>query len=267
MDYQLHHQILKWIEEAAMLLRQSLTQSIAISQKTNASDLVTEMDQAIERFFIERISTHYPEHCIIGEEGMTKRALDTKGIVWVIDPIDGTLNFVKQKDKFGIMIGIFKDGKPIAGYIYDVMAYEVYFGIVGEGVYCNYRKLKEIPINSVKNSLVIGNSAMFVLNLNQSQRLLKHTLGSRTHGSAALELIDVINGKAAVYVSAGLNPWDFAAGWAICESFGWSAMQLDGQPLSILEKSSVVFGQTHLCKEVVKILSEDMELGDINEYA
>lgn len=267
MDYQLHHRILKWMEEAATILRESLTKPIAVSQKTNASDLVTEMDQAIERFFIERITTYYSHHRIIGEEGMTKQALDTKGIVWVIDPIDGTLNFVKQKDKFGIMIGIFEDGKPIAGYIYDVMARDVYFGIVGEGVYRNYQKLEENFIDSVKNSLVIGNSAMFVLNLNQSQRLLKQTLGSRTHGSAALELIDVINGRAAVYVSAGLNPWDFAAGWAICESFGWSVMQLNGQPLSILEKNSVVFGQTHLCKEVVKILSEDMELGDINEYA
>lgn len=267
MDYQLHHRILGWLEIAAESLRESHRRELVINEKQNAGDLVTEMDKAIERFFIEKITQFYPEHRIIGEEGMSAPITDTKGIIWVIDPIDGTLNFVKQKDNFGIMIGIFEDGKPIAGYIYNVMRYELYYGIVGDGVYHNQKPLYALPITTLSDSLVMGNVGMFALNRCNSQRLLKAVLGVRAHGSAALEVIEVIKGQAAAYLSFGLSPWDFAAGYAICEAAGLKATKANGEPLSILEKSPVIFAHPSVHQEVIDVLNQKEELGEINEYA
>lgn len=267
MDYQLHHRVCVWIEEAASSLRTSLSTTLEIKEKTDASDLVTEMDKAIEAFFAEKIRAYYPDHRIIGEEGEGKETKDTAGIVWVIDPIDGTLNFVKQKNNFGIMVGIFKDGKPLAGYIYQVMAQDLYYGIVGEGVYLNHQLLSPIEVPPLNQSLAVGNVGMFALNLNNSQALLKQVLGVRAHGSAALEIIEVIRGQASVYLSFGLSPWDFAAGWAICQAGGLKVSQADGQPLSILKRSTVVFAHPHVHQEVIELLQTKEDLGEINEYA
>lgn len=267
MDYQLHHRILVWLEEAADSLRTSLKRELVVEEKKDASDLVTEMDKATEAFFADKIQTYYPDHQIIGEEGIRTAAKSQAGYVWVIDPIDGTLNFVKQKNNFGIMIGIFKDGQPLAGYIYQVMAKELYYGIVGEGVFINNLPLKPLPVPPLKDSLVMGNVGMFALNKENSQALLKSVLGVRAHGSAALEIIEVIRGQASAYLSFGLSPWDFAAGWAICQAGGLKVSRADGGELSILERSSVIFSHRHVHQDIIDTLTKEKDLGEINEYA
>ena len=265
---ELHQHILEWLEVAAENLRQSLKRNLVVDEKTNASDLVTEMDKATEAFFIEKIKAYYPEHRVIGEEGMGAGAADLSGMVWVIDPIDGTLNFVKQKNNFGILIGLYQDGKPVAGYIYDVMKHDVYWGIVGQGAYLNGEVLQPIDIPRLQDSIAVGNVAMFTMNRCNSQRLLENVLGVRAHGSAALETIEVIRGEASVYLSFMLSPWDFAAGWAICESLGFKVTKPNGDPISILEKSPIIMARPAIHAEVVRVLAEQKkELGDINEYA
>ncbi|MCW6652604.1 inositol monophosphatase family protein [Aerococcaceae bacterium NML191292] len=264
MDYQLHHRILVWLEIAAENLRQSLSKDLEVNQKTGANDLVTEMDKATERFFVTKIREHYPEHRVIGEEGIGEPVTDTKGMIWVIDPIDGTLNFVKQKNNFGIMIGLFEDGKPVAGYIYDVMKRDLYYGIVGDGAYHNGHKMSLAPIMSLSDSLAIGNVVMFATNVNQCQRLMRAVLGVRAHGSAALEMIEVLRGQASVYLSFGLRPWDYAAGYAIGVALGLKVSQPDGSPLSILRKEPFIFCHPNVYEEVMDVLKEN-ELGELDE--
>lgn len=267
MDYQLHHRILVWMEEAAQKLRESHQRQLDVQEKQDASDLVTEMDKATEQFFTQKINQYYPSHRIIGEEGVNRPLSDTNGIVWVIDPIDGTLNFVKQKNNFGIMIGIFENGQPVAGYIYDVMKHELYAGIVGEGVYLNNQPLKALPVDQLSNSLVMGNVGMFARNLHNCQALLANVLGARAHGSAALEIIEVLRGQASAYLSFGLQPWDFAAGYALCEAAGIKCTQPDGSALSILQKSPVLFAHATVHAEAMALLKSTQEIGEINEYA
>ena len=263
-----HAHVLAWLEEAAENLRQSLKRSLQVDQKTGASDLVTEMDKATEAYFVDKITSHFPDHRIIGEEGMSQGTEDLAGIVWVIDPIDGTLNFVKQKNNFGILIGIFQDGKPLSGYIYDVMKHDLYAGIVGQGAPLNGQPLVPLKIDRLQDSLAVGNVAMFTQNRCNSQRLLENVLGVRAHGSAALEVIEVIRGEAAVYLSFKLSPWDFAAGWAICEAMGFKATKPDGSALSILSASPIIFAHDTVHEEVIRVLAEEKDqLGEINEYA
>ncbi|MDO4432923.1 MAG: inositol monophosphatase family protein [Aerococcaceae bacterium] len=256
MDYQLHHRILVWLETAAEQLRQSLSKERTVNTKTSAHDLVTEMDQAIEQFFVDKIRTYYPEHRIIGEEGVGGETLhDTNGMIWVIDPIDGTLNFVKQRNNFAIMLALFEDGEPVAGYIYDVMKRDLYYGIRGDGVYLNGKKLPFPTITTLQESLAIGNVKMFVRNDYGCQNLLAQVMGARAHGSAALEVIEVLRGQASVYFSGGLAPWDFAAGYAICDIFGLKATRIDGTKLSILEKTPVIFAHPNVHNDVLQLLT------------
>lgn len=265
-DYQMHQRIQVWMETAAHNLRNSLSQELEVNEKQNAADLVTEMDEATEIYFVENIKEHYPDHQIIGEEGVSDVPVeDTSGIVWVIDPIDGTLNFVKQKNNFGIMVAVFEDGQPLAGYIYDVMKHDLYYGIVGGGVYVNNHRLEPIVIRSISEALIVGNVGLYASNRGNSQALLTSSLGARSYGSAALEVISVIKGEAALYFSAGLQPWDFAAGYAICTALGFKATKPTGETLNLLERCPVVFANEAVHAEAIQILQENKEIGDINE--
>lgn len=254
MNYQMHHNICVWMETAAKNLRESLKRDLHVEEKRNARDLVTEMDRQTEAFFVDKIQSTYPDHRIVGEEGTGQDIEDTKGIIWVIDPIDGTMNFVKQKNHFGIMIAIYQDGLPQAGYIYNVMAEDLYYGIMGEGAYLNHQPLIPQPITSLSDGLICGNVDMFMANRNKVQKVAEASLGARSYGAAALEIIGVIRGEIAAYVSSGLNPWDFGAGNIICQSMGFKMTDLQGQDVDILTKTPVVFAPAHIHEEIISIL-------------
>ncbi|MGX7107580.1 inositol monophosphatase family protein [Hutsoniella sourekii] len=256
MDYQLHHRIVVWMEEAARRLRASLDQTIQVKEKSDRADLVTNMDRETEAFFVEKIRQYYPDHRILGEEGCSDQPEDHQGMIWLIDPIDGTLNFVKQQNNFGIMIGLFEDGQPVAGYIYNVMPGDLYYGIVGEGAYLNHQPLEPLAIDSLSQGLIIGNIGNFADNKLNINALLATSLGARSYGAAALEIISVIRGESALYLSTGLNPWDFGAGYCICEAMGLKVTTHTGQPLDILQKSPVLFASPRIHQEALEILAK-----------
>lgn len=94
---------------------------VEVETKSSPNDLVTNIDRETELFFIEQIHKFDPSHKILGEEGMGEHPDSMEGVVWIIDPIDGTMNFVKQHRHFMITLGIYIDGVGKLGYIYDVM--------------------------------------------------------------------------------------------------------------------------------------------------
>lgn len=256
MDYRLHHHVLVWMEEAAVNLRHSLERDLVIQRKQDPSDLVTEMDKYTEAFFVRRIREYYPDHQIISEEGLGDVVTSTDTTTWVIDPIDGTLNFVKAKNHFGIMIGIYTDGDPVAGYIYDVMNNELYYGIVGEGVYVNNLPHQPMEIISLNQSIILGNVVNFRRNVYNMQALLDVALGARSLGSAAMELVSLIKGEASLYFSVALSPWDFAAGHAICEAMGYKVTTHKGEKPNILEKTPILFAHPNVHEEALTLLNQ-----------
>ena len=98
-----------------------MTSELIIESKSEANDLVTNIDKETEQFFIQHIKADFPDHRIFGEEGFGDEIKDLNGYVWILDPIDGTTNFIHQKKNFAISLGIYKDGVGILGYIYNVM--------------------------------------------------------------------------------------------------------------------------------------------------
>ncbi|GMB08606.1 myo-inositol-1(or 4)-monophosphatase [Thermolongibacillus altinsuensis] len=244
-----------WIREAGERIRDTFQTKLTIETKSNPSDLVTNVDREIEQFFIERIRETFPTHHILGEEGFGDelRALD--GIVWIIDPIDGTMNFIHQQRNFAISVGVFADGVGMLGYIYDVVHDELYYAHKGKGAFMNDTPLPKLKETTISEAVISLNATWVTENKRIDPSVLaplvKRVRGTRSYGSAALEMAYVASGKLDAYITMRLSPWDFAAGLVIVHEVGGIVTNLYGEPLNLLEKSSVFVSKPRLHQEIL----------------
>lgn len=246
----------RWIQEAGTNIRKSFTHSLSIQTKSNPNDLVTNVDQETERFFIDHIRNQYPDHQILGEEGQGDNVQTLDGVVWIIDPIDGTMNFVHQQRNFAISIGIYENGVGQLGYIYDIVHDELYHARKGQGAWMNDVALEQLEPVAIEEA-IIGISATWLINnrhFDQSQliQLAKDVRGTRSYGSAALELAYVASGRLSAYITMRNAPWDFAGGKMIVEEAGGKVSLLNGENLNMLEISPVFASAPGLHEEILK---------------
>lgn len=252
MDYVSMGQLVrKWVEEAGENLLESLEDtSIKVEEKTNPSDLVTEMDKSTEAFYVERIREHFPDHKIYGEEGTYDTIENLDGFIWIIDPIDGTLNYVKQKSNFCSMLCLFKDGEGILSFIHDVKHDELYYSIKDHGVFCNDKKVDPIPDHSLSQGLLAINTKMATHELEMSQKLIRKALGVRLIGSAGLEMIQVVTNRVSAYVTAPLNTWDIAPGYVMATELGLKFTRRNGDPINLMEMNDILVAVPTVHEEI-----------------
>ena len=144
------------IYQAGAFLREHLYDDLDVSQKTSATDLVTQMDRKVQDDLVAKILARYPQDAILAEEnGLRHNIAD--GNVWVIDPIDGTTNFITQKADFAVMIAYFEKGLGRFGLIYDVTRDQLYHGGGDFDVYCNDRKLPSFKDRPFQDFLMASN--------------------------------------------------------------------------------------------------------------
>ncbi len=226
------------IKEAGRKIRHSFSSELTIESKADVNDLVTNIDKEIEQFFIKQIRKKYANHLILGEEGFGDRLTTLEGYVWMLDPIDGTLNFIHQQRNFAISLGIYKDGIGVLGYIYDVMNDELYSAQKGHGAFLNDEKILKLHPTTISTAIVGMNASWVVPNRHIDHegliRLVKDVRGIRSYGSAALELAYVATGRLDAYMSMRLSPWDIAGGVVIAQEVGAVATNLKGHALSFL---------------------------------
>lgn len=245
--------IKEWISEAAEISKASFENELVIHEKTNRTDLVTNIDKEIERFFIEKIETFFPGERILGEEGSGHQMTDLEGIVWILDPIDGTLNFVKQQNDFAIMISIYEDGIGQLGYIYDVMQDALYFATKGQGAYLNGRRLKNVEDTPLNQGLIAISHRLMADETNEEARKIgRASSGVRMIGSAGLETVHVITGRLVGYLGASLAPWDIAAGKIIAEEVGLVYTQLNGKKIDLLKHNATILATPRAYNEIMK---------------
>lgn len=229
-----------WIMEAATKIKQSFKETLDIDTKSGRNDLVTNMDKETEAFFVKQIKEHFKEHRLFGEEGMSDEVADLNGVVWILDPIDGTLNFVEQQRDFSISLAIYQDGIGYLAYIYDVERDELYFAEKGKGATVNGKSIPKM------NKSMDLQDALLIANLSVTKKFptvweaVKVSRGLRLHGAASLEYMDVATGRAGAYLSANLAPWDIAAGKIIVEELGGIVTRIDGSEINMLEKGSSI---------------------------
>lgn len=262
---QIHNKTTKWIKEAGEILSGSLTEQIDVQFKTSHDDLVTNMDKQIEQFFIKRINDHYPNHRVVSEEGFGDDVESTEGILWLIDPIDGTMNYVHQRRHFAISIGIYEDGVGRVGFIYDVIARDLYHCIKGQGAFINQTKLPMLAEVKQEDALFSVNATWVNRNRRIDPDIIRPIAlscrGTRSYGSAAIELAYVAAGTLDAYFTMRLAPWDYGAGLILLEEVGGVATRVDGSPIDLLKQNSVLAGKKGLQQGMVNHIQKEIKNG------
>lgn len=252
----LYSQAIQWVNEAGESIRKSFNQHLSIQTKSNANDLVTNIDKETEQFFIKKIKEAYPHHKIMGEEGFGDKLDSLEGIVWMIDPIDGTMNFIHQQRNFAISIGVYEDGVGKIGLVYDVVHDELYHAFSGKGAYLNETPIANLSETSVKKSIIALNATWVMKNHRIDHNLLiplvRDARGTRSYGSAALEMVFVATGRVDAYISMRLSPWDYAAGAVIIKELGGVVTNLRGEKLDYLTQDSLFVAKPGLHQTILQ---------------
>lgn len=201
---------------------------LAVTSKSTVTDLVTEADRASERWLVEQISAARPNDAILAEEGAG--AGGSSGVRWLLDPIDGTVNYVLGLPQYAVSVAAELDGQVQAGAVCNVVSGEVFRAHRGGGAHLGGDRLhgpRSVPLNRA----VIGTGFSYDAARRARQgallaRLLPRVADIRRLGSASLDLCAVAAGRLDGYFEAGLQPWDYAAGVLIAAEAGCAASGL-----------------------------------------
>ncbi|MGQ0479266.1 inositol monophosphatase family protein [Lactiplantibacillus plantarum] len=226
---------------------------LTVAEKTSRRDLVTNVDHSNENFLVRQIRALDPVAKILAEEGTGDQVTDMNGHVWIVDPIDGTMNFVHQRNHFAMMVGLYVDGKPTLGYIFDVMANKLYAGGPEVGVTLN-GELLAAPADVDLSAGLFGASApLLIQDRFNMQTIIAKSLGPRIMGSAGIQISQVLAGELVGYLSY-LRPWDFAAGRVLAESLGLVVSRVDGNPVNMLSSGAVLIATKRAQRSILAIV-------------
>ncbi len=210
---------------AGEILRKGFGTSYTITSKPGRQNLVTEYDNQSEDRIISFIRQHFPDHTILAEESGLSDEFNHNKIHWLIDPLDGTTNFVRHLPLFTISICATLQGKELVGVIYQPITHELFVAQKGKGAYLNGEKLK-ISQTSSLDAAIIGSGfpytelPQFDQTMNQLVVLSRLGITLRNFGSAALALAYVAAGRLDGFWMINLYPWDIAAGKLLIEEAG-----------------------------------------------
>lgn len=196
---------------------------------------VTQVDIECEQRIKKLISGHFPEHSFLGEEEGKQGNSD---FVWLIDPIDGTTNFLHGVDYFCVTVALAKANEVLCGVVYNPMHKKLFSAAKGKGAFLNKKKLVVSKIDKLENSLVVSG---FPYNAPELERKTLQSTANlrgkcqdiRRFGSAALDLCSVAQGTMDAYFEYQLNPWDVAAGILIVREAGGKVTDINGKEATI----------------------------------
>ena len=222
--------------------------------KKSGSDLVTHTDLASERIIKSFIIKNYPKHNILAEESEHKD--NSSDYLWVIDPLDGTTNFVHGYPSYSVSIGVYYKNYPIVGVVLEMPHVKLYTAITKKGAWCEGNKIKTSKTKTLKDSLLVTgfgyqHGDLWEKNMDLFKIYTDKCHGVRRLGSASIDICHVASGQADGFWEYDLSPWDSAAGILIAKEAGCSISQLNGSGYSIFDNNVLVTnGIIH--KEMVK---------------
>ena len=243
--------------EAGKVLNDRFGNIKSINKKTASIDLVTEADLHSEKILINKIQKKYPNHTIITEESHLR---DKKSdFRWVIDPLDGTTNFVHNLPIFAVSIGLQYKEKTIVGVVYNPAADKMFYASMNNGAYLNEKSINISSSNTLSNSLIVTgfpylHDEKWDISFDIFKNIYSKTRGVRRLGAAALDLCFVAMGRFEGFYEFNLKPWDICAGSIIAQEAGakvtdWNNKELPFSGQRILATN----GKIH--NELVNILT------------
>jgi myo-inositol-1(or 4)-monophosphatase len=219
---------------AAAVVRAGGVDGLAVSVKSTATDLVTQVDQETERWLVDELALRRPDDAILGEEGGGRTG--TSGVRWLLDPIDGTVNFVLGIPVYAVSVAAEIDGVVVAGAVCNPVSGELFHARLGGGGYLDGRRLggrRKVALTRA----VVGTGFSYDARIRTRQvtalaPMLPRIGDLRRLGAASLDLCFLAAGRLDAYFEAGLNPWDHAAGGLVATEAGCIVSGLHGRPPS-----------------------------------
>jgi myo-inositol-1(or 4)-monophosphatase len=226
-------------KEAGEIIREGFGKNFSIEYKTNASNLVTEIDKKSEATIINFIRKEFPTHSVLAEESGAHGT--SSEYLWVIDPLDGTSNFAHGLPIFAVSIGVQKNGEIICGVVYDVMRDEIYYSEKGSGSFRNGKKLQVSTNDDLRKSMLVTGFPYDIQDnpdfaIERFAAFLKTSRAVRRLGSAAIDMCYVAAGVFDGFWEVHLQPWDMCAGKLIVEEAGGVVTNFSGEEIDIYSK-------------------------------
>lgn len=245
-------------------------ESVRISQK-QVNDYVTEVDQASEQAVIETLLTAYPGHGILAEESGREYGAKDSEFVWIIDPLDGTTNFIHGFPVYCVSIALAVQGKVEQAVIYDPTRNDLFTATKGRGAYLNDRRLRVSKRTRLQESLIStgfpfrpGDDLQRYLLIMAD--IMPRTAGLRRPGAAALDLAYVAAGFTEGFFETGLQPWDVAAGSLLVTEAGGLVGNFTGEA-NFLEQKECIAASPRIYGQLVPLLSKYSKFATAGEKA
>lgn len=243
---------------AFLLQERSRFQREAIEYK-GLNNLVSYVDKETEKQLVEKLRQVLPEAGFITEEGTTGQEADQSALNWIIDPLDGTANFIHDLPVFSVSIGLAQGKTPIAGVIYDPNRNECFSAWQGGGAFCNGKKMSVSPATQLGESLIATGFPYYAFDKMQAylrilESLMQQTHGLRRMGSAAIDLAYVAAGRFEAFYEYNLNSWDMAAGVLLVREAGGVVTDFGGGDEFLFRGDVVAACGIH--PELMKVMQE-----------
>lgn len=254
--------IIKIVRDAGNIILSAADVSASTEFKTSHRDLVTKYDLMVEQYLKKQLLALAPQAEFLGEESSHLSHVANAEQLFIVDPIDGTTNFVHGFRNSCISVGLMCCGVMELGVIYNPYTDELYCAKRGEGAYLGASRLK-IKDTDLEHSLLIFGSAIYYhelvpVTLQIFNEAFPKVQDIRRFGAAALDFCHIATGKAGVFFECRLCPWDFAAGSLIAQEAGAVVTALSGAPLDYFQKCSVLVGTTTAHRQFLEISAPHM---------
>lgn len=232
-----------------------------VDKKLNARDLVTEYDKAVQDYIFSSLASIYPEVILVGEESGKLENYDVENVkAFIIDPIDGTSNFVNELSHSCVSIAYVEYGEVLAGVVYNPYKDHLYSAVRGNGAYCNGIKM-QVSDDPLSEGLVgFGTAVYYDELIEETKRIFGEVLVKcsdlRRMGSASIDLSLVASGSFVGFFETRLCPWDYGATILFIEEAGGIITDFSGNKLPLNKKSSVIAGNKTAYKELFDIINK-----------
>src|SRR5690242_16989210 len=244
----------------SIINRASLDLDLVRVSSKGRSDFVTEVDRAAEQAIIATLKTAYPNHSILAEESGASGPEGEVDYLWIIDPLDGTTNFIHGFPQFAVSIGLKHRGHITQAVVYDPTRNELFTATRGRGAFLNDRRLRVSKRDQLQDCL-IGTGFPFrkLDDLDEYvevfTRVTKNTAGVRRPGAASLDLAYVAAGRLDGFWEFGLSPWDIAAGILLVREAGGYISDLAGGH-GMMASGEVLAANSHLHLPLAALIRE-----------
>ena len=231
------------VRDCGKIMLEAVRTSDMVDAKEGHANFVTTYDKKVQETLKEKLTEILPAAAFVGEEDDIHASIQ-KGLAFIVDPIDGTTNFIKDYHVSAISVGLINDGRSYIGVVYNPYLDEMFTAERGKGAFLNGKPI-HVSRNPLSEGIVLFGTAPYYEELSRKSfdlayEYFRHALDIRRSGSAAIDLCSIAAGRAEVYFELRLSPWDYAAGSLIVEEAGGVVTTVDGGEITFERPCSVL---------------------------